>query len=106
MIGLVPLVMPKTPGILNPVSAEYYQRKLRAQNLSAVPVGGEDLERLWRKAEDVFGWLEGLYRESGGGPFFMGEVPSYADFALGGVLEELRILGDGDRMGVDGRGFY
>jgi hypothetical protein len=47
--------------------------------------------------------VEGLYRESGGGPFFMGEMPSYADFVLGGVLEEMRILGDGDRIkGLNG----
>jgi glutathione S-transferase len=97
-LSLVPLIVTKTPGILNPVSAEYFHCEIRPLILEVMSLD-EEREQLWRKAESVFDWLDGLYSMSGG-PFFMGEAPSFADFVLGGVLEEMKILGDWDKITV------
>jgi glutathione S-transferase len=97
------IMVPKTPGILNPVSSGYYRetRGIAFGKPLVVPVGDE-LEHLWEKARETFDWLEGFYSMSGG-PFFMGEMPSYADFILGGILEEMKILGDWESIkGLNG----
>ncbi|KAF7768320.1 hypothetical protein Agabi119p4_7563 [Agaricus bisporus var. burnettii] len=104
--GLSPLIITKIPNILNPVSFEHFHQTHKGApgGHGLVAPTGEQLEEFWRKAKDMFDVLDGFYAKSSG-PFCMGEIPSFADFILGGVFQEMKILGDGDRiMGLnDGR---
>lgn len=87
------LIAPKIPEILNPVSSEHCRRISReALGKELVSPTGEELRQLWEGVKEVFDLLDGFYSKNGGGPFFMGEIPSFADFILGGLFRDTKAL--------------
>jgi glutathione S-transferase len=91
---LAPVFITKTPSVLNPVSYEYYHRA--REEMFGKPFGeimpvGEELDRLWKETEGFFDLLGGWYGGSGG-PYFMGDIPSFADFVVGSLVLSLKIF--------------
>ncbi|XP_006462874.1 hypothetical protein AGABI2DRAFT_207534 [Agaricus bisporus var. bisporus H97] len=92
-----PVLITKTPSVLNPVSYDYYHRArevMFGKPFEQIMPVGEELEQLWRKTKEFFDLLEGWYEKSGG-PYFMGGIPSFADFVVGSMVLSLRIF-DGE----------
>lgn len=90
-------ILPKAPVvILNPRSAEYFNRTREARF-------GKSLKELERETATEQAWrdVEGPAREFGellrkeGGPFFLGEKVSYADFIFVGFLQMLKRMDEG-----------
>ena len=94
---LIGAVMPKIPrNLLNPPSVEYFERT-RAVRFG-MPLaqlekerGGEDA---FRNADPAFKKMGAMLREQGG-PFFLGDTVSYADFVVVGGLDFFRRVDDG-----------
>lgn len=91
---LWPLYLPRIPSvILNPPSAEYFtatRSVVFGKPLADVePKGAENAEG-WKKIQAAFDTLNGWLSKSGG-PYFMGDTPTFADFTVGGLLHGLKI---------------
>ena len=94
---LRPIGMPRIPvRLLNPVSAEYFNRTRTEQLGMTLP----ELEKsdkainAWENAEPGLAALKALLHENGEGPYVMGETPSYADFIVVGFMHMCKKLGD------------
>ncbi|KAL9127177.1 MAG: hypothetical protein Q9217_003885 [Psora testacea] len=91
------VLMPKVPRtLLNPASVEYFERTRAAR--FGMPLAQLEKEKggenAWKEAEPALKKLGELLKGKGG-PFFLGEEVSYADFIVVGALECFRRLGDG-----------
>jgi glutathione S-transferase len=103
---LRPFVIPKVPVILNPRSATYFletRKKRFGKSLSRVLV--EDATEIcWEEAGVLAIEVAKLLRLHAGGPFFLGERVSYADFIFVAYLKFLERV-DGEVyerfMGLD-----
>ena len=94
LAALWQFIMPLTPAILNPPSAEYFRRTKKDS------VGGKDWEVAipqgeervveWNKLKEGLGLIANWYKV--GQPFIMGETASWGDFAWGGYLWWVREL--------------
>ncbi|KAF9449777.1 hypothetical protein P691DRAFT_811852 [Macrolepiota fuliginosa MF-IS2] len=93
--ALVPFVLPKVPAMLNERSAEYYVRT-RAAIFGGKPLDqwelvGEERSEAWGKMKAGFDKLDG-WLSKGSGPFFMGDVVTFADFVAAAALQGLKII--------------
>ena len=89
--AIMPAWMPKVPrNLLNPVSAEYFQRT-RAEQVGKPleQYEKEDTDERWNAAEKHALEVARLLKTNGG-PFFLGKQVSYADFILVGFLHFLK----------------
>jgi len=89
--ALFPTMIHRVPGeLLNPRSQEYFDRtrceRLGVKNLEEFheQKGGESA---WEAARPALAHMAALLNENKEGPYFMGKTPSYADFALVGMLQ-------------------
>ncbi|KAF5348513.1 hypothetical protein D9756_009566 [Leucocoprinus leucothites] len=94
MMEFAPLFLSHMPNILSKESTEYFHRTL-AERLGKpipelIPVGDE-LEKTWGKLHASFDALETWYGKSSGS-FLVGDVPSFGDFTVAGVLQAMKIL--------------
>ncbi|KAJ3569567.1 hypothetical protein NP233_g4973 [Leucocoprinus birnbaumii] len=90
---LWPIIMPKVPGILNPPAAEYFFRtrsETFGKPLDQIAPVGDERVAAWAKLKAGFDKLDGWFAKSGG-PYFMGETASFADFIAGSLLQAMRI---------------
>jgi len=99
---LAPINMPRVPrDILNPRSQEYFERT-RAERfgmpLSEFEKSDKGGEVAWEGAAPHFKELADLLKENGG-PYFMGSIPSYADFVVVSYFQFERRLGEEDIFG-------
>ncbi|KAI9719512.1 MAG: hypothetical protein M1828_006219 [Chrysothrix sp. TS-e1954] len=95
---LAPVFMPQVPtNILNPASAQYFE-KTRAERFGmslpelAKQKGGE---QAWEAGREGIMEMAGILREKGG-PYVLGETPSYADFVVMGLMQFARRLNESD----------
>ncbi|EKM76373.1 hypothetical protein AGABI1DRAFT_115916 [Agaricus bisporus var. burnettii JB137-S8] len=83
-----PFLLPKVPGLLNPESAEYFNRT-RAEkfgkSLADLEPKGQERVEAWKKVEEAYNTLYGWLSQSKG-PYFMGDTVTFADFAVGGMI--------------------
>ena len=91
------VVLPKVArNLLNPPSAEYFERT--RQEKFGMPLAQLEREKggesAFEEAEPGFKKVGEMLREKGG-PFFLGETVSYADFIVVGALDFLRRVGEG-----------
>jgi glutathione S-transferase len=92
-----PILITKTPSVLNPVSYEYYHRareEMFGKPFGEIMPGGEELDQLWKKTGEFFDLVDRWYEKSDG-PYFMGSIPSFADFVVGSLVLSLKIF-DGE----------
>lgn len=94
LFSFAPVIVGKVPHLLNPVSSDYYRNS--RENMFGKPFDeiypmGEELIKILRRMEDFLDMLDGWYSKSGG-PYFMGDNPSFADFVVGGLLYSLKIV--------------
>ncbi|TFK37896.1 hypothetical protein BDQ12DRAFT_666506 [Crucibulum laeve] len=61
--------------------------------LGIIPVGDE-LQAEWKNLEASLSTVDGWYQRNGGGPFIMGDKPTFADFVVGGLLGLGKALSD------------
>jgi glutathione S-transferase len=109
--ALTPIAIPRVAEmVLNPESEEYFRRTRRGRfGVELVDLARSEAagEKAWEGAEGGLRELVKVLGEHAGGPFVLGEEPSYADFVLAGFWAFLKRLdkeGDlfGRVMGVDG----
>ena len=87
------VMMPKVPRLLNPPSAEYFERT-RAEKF------GCPLEELAKKTSEDEAWKEaepgikelGSLLKKQGGPFFLGETVTYADLFVVATLHFFKCI--------------
>ncbi|TFK32249.1 hypothetical protein BDQ12DRAFT_739525 [Crucibulum laeve] len=83
------LFIPPVLEILHPSSVDFFIRSRTAAIgkpfLDTLPVGAEREAEL-KKFEAGLSAVDGWYQKNGGGPFIMGDTPSFADFVVGGFL--------------------
>ncbi|TFK32250.1 hypothetical protein BDQ12DRAFT_692832 [Crucibulum laeve] len=71
--------------LINTPSTDYVLAAVKRASQDALLVK-EDPEADWKSLKDGFSALDGWYQKNGGGPFIMGDTPSFGDFAVGGFL--------------------
>ena len=101
--ALSPIFVPRVPrDILNPRSINYFIRTREEKfgmPLAELEKSEKGGGKAWENAAPHLSELAGLLRENEG-PFFMGEVVSYADFIVVGLFQFLkRISYDDDAFG-------
>lgn len=83
------ILVPGVPGILDPAGAEYVRETRRAWTGTPVdewaPVGSEKRKNAWKAAEEGWGKLAAVYRQSNG-VWITGAQPVFADFVVLGAL--------------------
>jgi glutathione S-transferase len=94
LVGPVfPFILPHVPALLNPPSAEYFEKSRAAyfgKPLSELAPKGEEAVEKWKKVQEAFDTLHGWLSKSSG-PYFMGETVTFADFVVAASLKCLRI---------------
>lgn len=88
-----PLVLPKIPAILNPPAAEYFYRtrsEYFGKPLDQLAPVGEERAEAWAKLRAGFDTMNGWFNKSSG-PYFMGDMTSFADFVVAGWLRAMKI---------------
>lgn len=93
------VLIPRVPRVLlNPVSAEYFERtRKKAFGMSLAEVEqSQGAKDAWANAEDGLKELGDLLRQSGDGPFVMGQTPSYADLVIVSMFRFVERLGGDD----------
>lgn len=91
---VAPIFYGRIPNILNQGSIGWYRdthEEWLGKSLEEVYPVEEELAEIMRKTEEFFNMLDGWYSHSGG-PYFMGNIPSFADFAVGALLQLLKII--------------
>ncbi|TFK33647.1 hypothetical protein BDQ12DRAFT_766301 [Crucibulum laeve] len=80
---------PSALKLMYPSTADHFIRSwsslLGKPFFDIVPVGAER-EAGWKQIEADLTAVDGWYQKNGGGPFIMGDTPSFADFIVGGLL--------------------
>ncbi|KAG8942499.1 hypothetical protein FRC03_003144 [Tulasnella sp. 419] len=84
---LAPLLVPITPAVLEPRSVEYYERARKAYigaEMKDLYPAGPERGALWETVKKEFDILASIYdkNEEGGGIYFMGSGPTYADIVM------------------------
>ncbi|TFK37162.1 hypothetical protein BDQ12DRAFT_685440 [Crucibulum laeve] len=77
--------------VLNKPGSDYLLRAVAQAAAAKEPpkdslTAEEESEANWKSLKDAFSALDGWYQKNGGGPFIMGDTPSFGDFAVGGFL--------------------
>jgi glutathione S-transferase len=96
--GFVPLMMPQVPDVINLASREYYfdtRPKIFGKPWDQLRPVGEELDKTWRNTKGFFDSMDKWYEESGG-PYLMGNAPSFADFAVGAFLVAVKMVNGED----------
>jgi len=100
---LAPIAMPRVPEmLLNPSSAEYFE-ETRAKRFG-MPLSelakSDEARDAWQNAQPALEEITAILRENGGGPYVLGNEPSFADFILAGMWRFVELLDkDGDLYG-------
>ncbi|EKM75008.1 hypothetical protein AGABI1DRAFT_116585 [Agaricus bisporus var. burnettii JB137-S8] len=85
-----PFFFPKAGNVLNKPSDDYFaatRAKMFGMSMADFEPKGEARVEAWKKVKDAFDTLESWMKKTPG-PFFMGETVSFADFVIGGLLNE------------------
>ncbi|KAI4113594.1 MAG: hypothetical protein LQ345_005459 [Seirophora villosa] len=97
---LVPIVFPCITfkivnDLLNERSAQYIvETREKAFGFKIAELENVDVDAVWEEAKPVLRELGDILRENEGGPFVLGEEPSYGDFILVAVLQFFRRIGE------------
>lgn len=97
---LVPFWMPAVPAnLLNPPSAEYFERTRAAKvGKPLAELAKDATPELWASVGGPMGEMAALLKKNDKGPFFMGDTVSYADFVL---VSAMRFFGRCDQGYLD-----
>lgn len=100
---LAPVVMPRVPEmLLNPTSAEYFE-ETRAKRFGmplAELAKSDKAKNAFTNAQPAFEEIKAILHENSGGPYVLGNEPSFADFILAGMWRFVELLDkDGDLYG-------
>ncbi|KAJ3561973.1 hypothetical protein NP233_g9861 [Leucocoprinus birnbaumii] len=90
---IFPILLPTALDILNPVSAEYFDRTRSAyfgKPLKEMAPQGDERKEVWKKVEKSFETLDGWLNKSVG-PFFMGNTITFADFTVAAMLQGIKV---------------
>ncbi|TFK35754.1 hypothetical protein BDQ12DRAFT_687874 [Crucibulum laeve] len=83
------LSIPLLLKLLLPSNVDFYVRTRSAALgkplLDILPVG-EEREAQWKSLKAGLSVVDAWYQKNGGGPFIMGNTPSFADFVVGGFF--------------------
>ena len=93
--GLLAIVMPRVPPLLNDRSAEYFERTRAARfgmSLSELAKSEKAGENAWKNAEPGMKDLKSLLNENNDGPYILGKEVSFADFVVTGMWAFLKLL--------------
>ncbi|KAL9617213.1 MAG: hypothetical protein Q9160_007974 [Pyrenula sp. 1 TL-2023] len=94
--GLRPVVIPRAPKLLNPPSEEFFQRTRAVRygmSLAEYEKSEKGGENAWKAAEPGFRKIAELLKQNPGGPFFLGNTPSYADLLCLSTLQYVKETG-------------
>lgn len=89
-----PLLVTEVPTILNQSAIEYYRRTREGffgKPFDQIALVGEEREKAWQAAKEHFDLFDGWYGKSNG-PYFMGDIVSFADFTVAGVFQMIKII--------------
>jgi glutathione S-transferase len=92
--NLVLFVVPFLLPLLNPVSQEYYVRKLEGligKKWEDILPTGKAREEAWAQVKKGFDIVDALLQKNGG-PYARGEQISFVDFSLGGMLYAFKLI--------------
>ena len=89
-------ITPAASSKLNPRSEEYYRRtreKWLGNKMEEMAPKGEAAIAQWARFRDGLGKVDAWYaKNGGGGPFLLGEAPSWGDIVVASYLVCLRIV--------------
>ncbi|KAG8781666.1 hypothetical protein FRC12_021636 [Ceratobasidium sp. 428] len=80
--AMFPAIAPRVPGILDEASQEYMYRSRGGKDKFA-PLSATDEAHQFSLAREKWGELAQMVDLGGGGPWIMGEKPTFADFVVG-----------------------
>ncbi|TFK35751.1 hypothetical protein BDQ12DRAFT_725790 [Crucibulum laeve] len=90
------LLVPVILKVLLPSNVDFFVRARSAALgkplLDILPVG-EEREVQWKNLKAALSTVDMWYQKNGGGPFIMGDTPSFADFIVGGFLSIVKAAG-------------
>ncbi|CZT21157.1 related to putative glutathione S-transferase [Ramularia collo-cygni] len=100
---LAPIAMHRIPDmLLNPCSAQYFQEtRTKRFGMSLAEFAKSDkAENAWPGAQPILEEIKTILHENSGGPYVLGNKPSFADFILAGWWRFTELLdNDGDLHG-------
>lgn len=97
-LEFVTLMMTNVPRLLNPISEESYldtRPKILGKPFDQIRPVGEELDKVWKNTKAFFDSMDQWYGKSGG-PYLMGDTPSFVDFQVGAFFASLRMINGED----------